>query len=131
MEGDNYKAYICYAISLSEFGEYDMAVEMYKRAVGVKPDEIDAQTLLANLYTNFNFIDMAMDLYKECLRLKPNSAETYMLLGNAHYLKGEIEQAIGSYKSSINISPENDEYRLIYTQVLDEYIDKKRNGQPV
>ena len=54
-----------------------------------------------------------------------------MLLGNAHYLKGEIEQSIGSYRSSINISPENDEYRLIYTQVLDEYIDKKRNGEPV
>ena len=85
---------------------------MHTKAIGVQPDEIDAQTLLANLYTNFNFLDLAMDLYKECLHLKPNSAETYMLLGNAHYMKGEIEQAIGAYKSSINISPENDEYRL-------------------
>ena len=59
------------------------------------------------------------------------TAETYMLLGNAHYMKGEIEQAIGSYRSSINIAPENDEYRLVYTQILDEYIDKKRNGEPV
>ena len=33
--------------------------------------------------------------------------------------------------SSINISPENDEYRLVYTQILDEYIEKKRNGEPV
>ena len=54
-----------------------------------------------------------------------------MLLGNAHYLKGEVEQAIASYRASINISPENDEYRLVYTQVLDEYIDKKRNGETV
>ena len=87
--------------------------------------------LLANLYTNFNHLDMAMDLYKEALRIKPNSAKTYMLLGNAHYLKGEIEQSIASYRASINISPENDEYRLVYTQVLDEYINKKRNGEPV
>ena len=108
-----------------------MDVEMYKRAENIQPKEIDAQSLLANLYTDFNHLDLAMDLYKEALRLKPNSAETYMLLGNAHYLKGEIEQSIGSYRSSINISPENDEYRLIYTQVLDEYIDKKRNGEPV
>ena len=68
---------------------------------------------------------MAIDIYREALRVKPNSAETYLLLGNAHYLKGEIEEAKGSYKSAINIAPENDEYRLIYTQVLDEYIDRR------
>ena len=27
-----------------------------------------------------------------------------------------------------HLAPENDEYRLIYSQVLDEYIDKKRNA---
>ena len=52
-----------------------------------------------------------------------------MLLGNAHYLDNDIEQAIASYRASINIEPENDEYRLIYTQVLDEYIDDKRKGE--
>ncbi|MFQ8627033.1 MAG: tetratricopeptide repeat protein, partial [Candidatus Gastranaerophilaceae bacterium] len=79
----------------------------------------------------FNRIDLALDLYKEAIRLKANSAETYMLLGNAHYLNNEIEQAIASYRASINIAPENDEYRLVYTQVLDEYIDKKRSGANV
>ena len=54
-----------------------------------------------------------------------------MLLGNAHYLNNEIEQAIASYRASINLAPENDEYRLVYTQVLDEYIDKKRSGANV
>ena len=72
-----------------------------------------------------------MDLYKKALHIKPNSAQTYMLLGNAHYLKGEIEEAIASYRASINIAPENDEYRLVYTQLLDEYIDKKRKGEAV
>ena len=86
---------------------------------------------MANLYTNYNRIDLAMEKYKEALRVVPNDAETYMLLGNAHYLKGEIEQAMASYKASINISPENDEYRLIYSQIADEYIDKKRAGEPV
>ena len=48
-----------------------------------------------------------------------------MLLGNAHYLKGEIEQSIGAYKSAMNIEPENDEYKLIYMQVVNEYVDMK------
>ena len=108
-----------------------MAVEMYKRAQNIQPKEIEAQILLANLYTNFNHLDLAMDLYKEAIRLKPNSAKTYMLLGNAHYLKGDMEESIASYRASISIEPENDEFRLVYTQVLDEYIDKKRNGEAV
>ena len=104
---------------------------MYEKAEAIHPKEIEAQILRANLYTNFNFLDQAMDLYKQVLRIKPNNARTYMLLGNAHYLKGEIEQSIAAYRASINIEPENDEYRLICTQILDEYIDKKRNGEPV
>ena len=108
--------------------DYKLNIDLLKK---IKPKEIDAQILLANLYTNFNHLDKAMDLYKESLRIKPNSAQTYMLLGNAHYLNGEIEQAIASYRASINIAPENDEYRLVYTQVLDEYIDKKRSGEQV
>ena len=108
-----------------------MAEEMYKRAMELNPKEKNAYVLLANLYTNYNRIDLAMNLYKEALRAKPNDAETYMLLGNAHYLDGVVEQAIASYRSSIAIEPENDEYKLIYNQVLDEYIDKKRKGELV
>ena len=69
-----------------------------------------------------------MDEYKKILRFLPNSAETYMLLGNAHYLKGDVEKAIAAYRSSMSIEPDNDEYKLVYFQVLDEYIDKKRKG---
>ena len=52
-----------------------------------------------------------------------------MLLGNAHYLRGEIENSIASYRAAIKIEPENDEHKLVYIQVLDEYIDKKRRGE--
>ena len=69
-----------------------------------------------------------MDLYKKVLSIKPNDAESYMLLGNAHYLKGEMEFALGAYKSAITIAPENDEYKLVYVQTLDEYVDKKNQG---
>ena len=66
--------------------------------------------------------------YDKAIELNPNNAETYMLLGNAHYLQGDIEMAIASYRSSIKIEPDNDEHKLVYYQVLDEYIDRKRKG---
>ena len=45
-----------------------------------------------------------------------------MLLGNAHYLDKDIEQAISSYRASIDLAPENDEYKLIYSQVVEDYV---------
>ena len=129
MEGDNYRAYICYAISLSEFGENDMAIEMYKKAIEIFPKQPNAYQLLGNLYTNLNRIEEAMAEYKKVLHFATNDAQTYMLLGNAHYLNNEIEKAIASYRASIQIEPDNDEYKLIYYQILDEYIDKKRRGE--
>ena len=129
MDGDNYKAYICYSIALSEFREYDIAIEMYKRAIELQPKEVNAYLLLANLYTNLNRLDDAMVLYKEVLKFAPNDALTYMFMGNAHYLKGEIEKAIAAYRAAIKIEPDNDEHKLVYIQVMDEYIDKKRNGE--
>ena len=90
--------------------------------------EPNAYELLGNLDTNLNRLDDAMAEYKKILRFSPNNAETYMLLGNAHYLQGDIEKAIASYRSSIKIEPDNDEHKLVYFQVLDEYIDRKRKG---
>ena len=49
-----------------------------------------------------------------------------MLLGNAHYLDNDIEQAIASYKASIGLAPDNDEYKLIYSQVVEDYIKSVR-----
>jgi Mrp family chromosome partitioning ATPase len=46
--------------------------------------------------------------------------------GLAHYLNNEIEKAIAAYRAAINIEPDNDEHKLIYSTVLEEYIDKKR-----
>ena len=80
---------------------------------------------MGNLYSNFNKLDEAVEYYKKALHIQPNDAESYMLLGNAHYLKGELEKAIGAYKSAMTIAPENDEYKLVYFQAIDEYVDKK------
>lgn len=37
MTEDKYRIYICYAISLTEFKEFDVAVEMFKRAIEFDP----------------------------------------------------------------------------------------------
>ena len=99
---------------------------MFKKAIEFDKNSPNAYVLLANLYTSLDRVPEAINLYKQALQVTPNDAETYMLLGNAHYLDNDIEQAIASYKASIAIAPENDEYRLIYSQVMDDYVKSVR-----
>ena len=50
-----------------------------------------------------------------------------MLTANAYYMQNNLEKALVSYRDAIKMAPDNDEYKLVYIQVLDEYIDKKEN----
>ena len=84
--------------------------------------------LLANLYSNQGRIKEAIDTYRKALQVEPNNAETFELLGNAHYLDNDVDQAIQSYRAAIAIAPTNDEYRLIYSQVMEDYIESSRKG---
>lgn len=78
------------------------------------------------MYSNQGKQKEAIDYYRKALHVEPNNPETYTLLGNAHYLDNDMEQAIQSYRASISLAPENDEYRLIYSQVMDDYVKSVR-----
>ena len=104
---------------------------MYNKAIELEPKTVNAYQLLANLYSNIGRTEEAVQMYLKILRFAPNDAGTYLLLGNGHYLLGEIEKAVAAYRAAINLDLANDEYKLVYNLVLEEYIDKKRAGEPV
>ena len=41
-------------------------------------------------------------------------------------MNNEIERAIQSYRAAVNMRPENDEYKLVFIQVLEDYINEVR-----
>ena len=46
-------------------------------------------------------------------------------------MNNEIERSIFSYRAAVNLRPENDEYKLVFIQVLDDYIEAERKGDLV
>ena len=46
-------------------------------------------------------------------------------------MKNEIERSIFSYRAAVNLKPENDEYKLVFIQVLDDYLEENRKGELV
>ena len=46
-------------------------------------------------------------------------------------MNNEIERSIYSYRAAVNLRPENDEYKLVFIQVLEDYINDARKGDLV
>jgi Flp pilus assembly protein TadD, contains TPR repeats len=127
ISGDNYKVYNSYAISQAEFGNFDAAIKLYEKAIDEKPDLPNAYMLLGNLYSDLGKFDLAHEQYNKLIDLNRKDAVAYMSQGNAYYMQNNIEKALVSYRDAIKTAPDNDEYKLVYIQILDEYIDRKEN----
>ena len=56
-----------------------------------------------------------------------SDAVAHMSMGNSLYMQNNLEKALVSYRDAMKLAPDNDEYKLVYIQILDEYIDKKEN----
>ena len=41
----------------------------------------------------------------------------------------KIEDSLKSYRYAVNLVPENDEYKLVYIQLLEDYIEDLRSGE--
>ena len=130
LEGDSYyRAIICYAISKSDFKHYDEAIALYQKAIDTKPEEVKAYILLGNMYSNLRQFDKAEEQYKAALRISKLDPDLYILIANTYYMNNEVERSIYSYKAAVGLRPENDEFKLVYIQVLEDYIEDLRKDE--
>ena len=50
----------------------------------------------------------------------------FVLIANTYYMNNEIERSIFSYRAAVNLRPENDEYKLVFIQVLEDFMNDSR-----
>ena len=82
--------------------------------------------MLGNLYSNLKKFKEAEEQYKQALKINKLDPSIYVLVANVFYMNNEIERAIQSYRAAVNMRPENDEYKLVFIQVLEDYINEVR-----
>jgi len=100
-------------------------VEYYNKAIEIDPNISNAYTLLANLFVSEASYDKAIELYKKVTEIEPKSANVLTLMGNTYVMKNDLESALVSYKKAVDLDSENDETKLVYLEIADEYIAKK------
>ena len=62
---------------------------------------------------------------KKVLEINPANANAFTLLGNIYVMQHDLRSAVSCYKQAVDILPENDEIKLIYLEIVQEYINKK------
>lgn len=90
---------------------------------------MNAYILVGNMYSNMKNYEGALEYYNKALALSPNDASIHVLIANTHYMNNQIEESLKSYRYAVNLVPENDEYKLVYIQLLEDYIVELRSGE--
>lgn len=94
-----------------ESGEYKEAVESFKKAIAVKPDQFVAYYSLGVSYEALNMFKDAMEAYKRAITLKPDTENqgreilAYYNLGNIHAAAGQHKEAVEVYQQVIQRHP--------------------------
>jgi tetratricopeptide (TPR) repeat protein len=87
--------------------QYNVAIDHYKKAIGIKPDYSEAHYNMGNALKQKGDLDAAIVSYKNAINLKPTYVDAYFNLGNVLKQKGDLDAAIVSYKNAINLKPDH------------------------
>ena len=90
---------------------------------------MNAYILEGNMYSNMKDYDKALEYYNKALALSPNDPGIHVLIANTYYMATRIEDSLKSYRYAVNLVPENDEYKLVYIQLLEDFIVEERSGE--
>jgi len=74
-------------------GEVDKAIEAFKMAARLKPDDVTQRQILAELYESADMLDQAIEEQQEILRQDPTQVAPYRALYQLYYRKQAFDEA--------------------------------------
>jgi tetratricopeptide (TPR) repeat protein len=100
-------AYFNIGFCYEKLRAYTKAVEAYKQAIHINPNDAIAYNNLGGAYMNLRLFKDAIEAFKQVIRIDPNNPGIYQGLGVAYYNFGLYKDAIEAYKQAIRIDPNN------------------------
>jgi tetratricopeptide (TPR) repeat protein len=94
-------------IAYGKKGEYDRAIEAFRKALELKPDLYEAWNNLGVAYDAKGEYDRAIEAYCKALELKPDLHEAWYNLGVAYGMKREHDQAIEALHKALELQPDD------------------------
>ena len=91
-------------------GEYDKAIEIFKKAVEINPNDDDSWRWLGNSYYKNGQYQEAIKSFKKAVELNPNDANNYYWLGRSYNDNEQYKEAINSLVKATQLVPDGPEY---------------------
>lgn len=89
----------------SDKGDYDKAIEYYKKAYGLDKNDPSVLLNLGRAYFNKRDYDTAIIYFNEAVKLNPNDGHGYHGLARCYKEKGDIENAVINFKEYLRLDP--------------------------
>jgi tetratricopeptide (TPR) repeat protein len=93
------------ALIKSSTERYDEAIDAYKQAIHLAPDQIFAWNNLGNLCAKIGRNDEAMVAFRKALEGNQKDAIAWTGLANVHFKIGYVDDAIAAYRKAIQYMP--------------------------
>jgi Tfp pilus assembly protein PilF len=116
------------AVSYYNRGEYEKAVEAYKRAIEINPDSAEAYYHLGMAYSSLGKYKDAVEAYSRSIKIRPDYAAAHYNLGHAYSNLNQHDKAIKAFRHSIQHEPDNLE---AYFALGNAYFDSGREEKAV
>ena len=87
-------------------GDYQKAIEAFKKAIELQPNYADAYHNLANTYSQINEIDLAIANYQKALEINPQLWQSHQNLAAIYYQQGEKDLATQELEKALEINPD-------------------------
>ena len=123
---------------------FDQAVEVYTKAIELRPFYADAYVGLGDAKASKGDVDGAVSAYTKALSYNPINPRVHMSLGKIYYAeKGLYYESVNAYKKAIDLDPGSVEARMglgevyedkgLYKEAIEEYrkvidLDGKHTG---
>ena len=88
-------------VSAAQIGKLDKAVDAFKKALSIQPNNADAYYNLGNVLHKQGKLEEAVEAYKKLISIKPDNAEAYLNIGNVLHEQGKLEEAVSNYNKAI------------------------------
>lgn len=89
-------------------GQYTEALDFFRRANQLNPDDSDVIALIAKAYTRTGQLELAEQFFLRAIRLDPGAWQHYESYGEYLFRQGRFKEASVQYSMQVTIVPDNE-----------------------